>query len=49
MKEFSVTEYAKLIGITRQAVLKQITTGRLPKGVKAEKIGSFYKITVVKM
>lgn len=42
----SVTEYAKQLGITRQAVLLQIKEKRLPKNVKAEKIGNTYSLTV---
>lgn len=44
--QLSVTEYAKRLGITRQAVIAQINGKRLPKGVKAERIGHNYIITV---
>jgi len=37
---YSVTEYATLSGISRQAVLKQIKSGKLP----AEKVGNTYII-----
>jgi excisionase family DNA binding protein len=37
---YSVTEYAQLKGISRQAVLKQIKTGKLP----AKKVGKTYVI-----
>lgn len=48
MKEFSVsvTEYAKSVGLTRQAVLRQIKDGRLPKGVSEKKIGKTYVLFV---
>lgn len=46
MNQLSVTEYAKQIGVTRQAVLLQIKEKRLPKNVKAEKIGNTYSLTV---
>ncbi len=39
MKTLSVTEYAKLLGVTRQAVLWQIKYGRLAEGVSATKVG----------
>ena len=42
----SVTEYAKQLGVTRQAVLLQIKEKRLPKNVKVEKIGNTYSLTV---
>jgi len=42
----SVTEYAKRIGVTRQAVLLQIKEKRLPKNVKVEKIGNTYTLSV---
>ena len=42
----SVTEYAKQIGVTRQAVLLQIKEKRLPKNVKVEKIGNTYTLSV---
>jgi hypothetical protein len=45
MKQFSVTEYAKLEGISRQAVLKRIKSGT----VKAKKIGKNYIITLKAM
>lgn len=41
MKYLSVTQYAKLKGISRQAVLKQINK----KQIKAVKVGSYYLIT----
>lgn len=38
--KLSVTQYAKIRGITRQAVLKQIANGRsLPNVTNYEKIG----------
>jgi len=42
----SVTEYAKHLGVTRQAVLLQIKEKRLPKNVKVEKIGNTYTLSV---
>ena len=42
----SVTDYAKQIGVTRQAVLLQIKEKRLPKNVKVEKIGNTYSLNV---
>ena len=42
----SVTEYAKQLGITRQAVLLQIKEKRLSKNVKVEKIGNTYTLSV---
>ena len=42
----SVTEYAKQLGVTRQAVLLQIKEKRLPKNVKSEKIGNTYSLIV---
>jgi len=44
--KISVTEYAKQLGVTRQAVLLQIKEKRLPKNVKVEKIGNTYSLTV---
>ena len=44
--ELSVTEYAKSLGVTRQAVLLQIKEKRLPNNVKSEKIGNTYSLTV---
>jgi len=44
--QLSVTEYAKRLGVTRQAVIAQIKEKRLAKGVKAEKIGNNYVISV---
>lgn len=45
-KTISVTEYAQAYEISRQAVLKKIKLGRLPKGQKAKKIGNQWAITV---
>lgn len=42
----SVTEYAKQLDVTRQAVLLQIKEKRLPKNVKVEKIGNTYTLSV---
>lgn len=44
MNLISVTEYANLHKITRQAVLKKITLGKL----KAIKIGNTYAIPLTK-
>ena len=46
--ELSVTEYAKSLGVTRQAVLLQIKEKRLPKNVKVKKIGNIYSLSVSK-
>lgn len=40
MKELSVTEYAKLLDMTRQGVLSQIKQGRLPENVSSKRIGN---------
>lgn len=45
--DYSVTEYAEKLGISRQAVLKKIKLERLPANVEAEKIGSTYIISVL--
>lgn len=37
---YSIAEYAALLGITRQAVLKQINAGK----IKAQKVGKAYVI-----
>lgn len=47
MQKYSVTEYAKLIGRTRQCVLYQIKNRRLPRGVIVEKIGKTYVIYII--
>ena len=46
MEQLSVTDYAKLLGVTRQAVLLQIKEKRLPKNVKVKKIGNTYLLSV---
>ena len=46
MNDLSVTEYAKLLGITRSAVLLQIKEKRLAKGVTCKKIGNTYSLSV---
>jgi hypothetical protein len=46
MEQLSVTDYAKLLGVTRQAILLQIKENRLPKNVKVKKIGNTYSLTV---
>ena len=48
METLSVTEYAKSLGVTRQAVLLQIKDKRLAKGITAKKIGNTYFLTVQK-
>ncbi len=40
MEQLSVTDYAKLLGVTRQAILLQIKEKRLPKNVTVKKIGN---------
>jgi hypothetical protein len=42
----SAQQYADKLGISKQAVCKKIRLGKLPKGVKAEKIGVSYVITI---
>ncbi|CAK0747846.1 conserved hypothetical protein [Gammaproteobacteria bacterium] len=44
--DLSVTEYAKQLGLTRQAVLLQIKEKRLPKNVTVHKIGTTYLLKV---
>ncbi len=44
--KLSVTEYAKSLGVTRQAILLQIKEKRLPKNVTVEKIGNTYSLSV---
>lgn len=44
---YSVTQYARLMGITRQAVLKRIHASRLPAGTTAQKIGNVFVISVL--
>lgn len=46
--EYSLTQYATLVGKTRQAIFYQIKNNVLPKGVKAKKIGNAIVITVKK-
>ena len=46
METLSVTEYAKSLGITRQAVLLQIKEKRLAKAVTCKKIGNTYSLSV---
>lgn len=40
-KSFSVAEVAKLLGITRQAILKKIVAGE----IKAQKVGRSYVVS----
>lgn len=42
--QLSVSQYAANIRLTRQAVLWQIKNNKLPKGVKAEKLGNVWII-----
>jgi hypothetical protein len=46
MKTMSVTQYAAMMGITRQAVLKRIGKSELPGVIKFEMVGSTYILTV---
>ena len=46
MEQLSVTDYAKLLGVTRQAILLQIKENRLPKNVTVKKIGNTYSLSV---
>ncbi len=36
-KEYTVREYAEMVGLSRHGVLWQINNDRLPDGIKAEK------------
>lgn len=47
MNELSVTEYAKQLGLTRQAVLSQINENRLPDNVSARMVGKTWIITKI--
>lgn len=44
MKAYSVTEYAKKLGVSRQAVLQQIDGRRLDPQFVAQKIGKTWVI-----
>ena len=44
--QLSVTEYAKSLCVTRQAILLQIKEKRLPKNVTVKKIGNTYLLSV---
>ena len=46
MEQLSVTDYAKLLGLTRQAIFLQIKEKRLAKGVTCKKIGNTYSLSV---
>lgn len=46
MKKYSVRQYAELIGKTKPWIMKMIHSNTLPKGVKFEKIDTFYIIYV---
>lgn len=46
MQTLSVTEYAKSLGVTRQAILLQIKEKRLAKVVSCKKIGNTYSLSV---
>jgi hypothetical protein len=46
--DYSLTQYAEMVGKTRQAIFAQIKENRLPKGVKSKKIGNAIVITVKK-
>ena len=46
MTELSVTQYAKKLKVTRQAVLAQIKDSRLAKNVTPKKIGSTWILTI---
>ena len=46
VKKYSVTQYAEELEISREAVLKKINQNKLPKGVTAELVGTYYVITV---
>ncbi len=44
----SITEYAKRVNLTRQAILYQIKHKTLPSNVKVRKVGNIYVLTVYK-
>lgn len=46
MQTLSITEYAKSLGVSRQAILSQIKEKRLAKGVTCKKIGNTYFLSV---
>lgn len=48
MLELSVTQYAKQLDLTRQAVLAQIKENRLPDNVVCRKVGSVWILSVPK-
>jgi DNA-binding transcriptional regulator YiaG len=45
-KAISVSQYAKSLGKSAETVRLWIVNDRLPKGVKAEKIGNYYAIYI---
>jgi DNA-binding XRE family transcriptional regulator len=46
--ELSVSQYANMVGLTRQAILAQIKGNRLANGVIARMIGKTYVIYIPK-
>ena len=44
--ELSVTQYAKQLGLTRQAVLSQINQNRLQSNITAKKVGSTWILII---
>ena len=46
MVKLSVTQYADSKGISRQAVLERIENNNLPRGVKAEKVGNAWVLSM---
>lgn len=46
--DYSLTQYANLVGKTRQAIFYQIKNNLLPKNVKAKKIGNAIVLTIKK-
>ena len=46
--EMSIKEYADLRKMSRFTVIKQIHEDRLPKGVKAKKVGNMFVLKIAK-
>lgn len=45
-KQISVSDYARMVGKTRQAIAWQCRNSKLPDGVKSAKVGSTWVITL---
>lgn len=42
MKQYTVSEYAKAMGLTNQAVTWQVRNNRLPEGITGKMFGKMY-------